>query len=64
MTDAELLLAIRSIVQEELKPVNEILNAHTKQLSEINESMGIVIDWIDEAARDKHLPPFASGQQM
>lgn len=57
MTDTEMLQAMEKLLDKKLEPINNKLN-------ELNESMGIVIDWIDEAARDKHLPPFASGQQM
>ncbi len=71
MNEQELLQAIGQMIDEKLNPIQtEISSIKTEmkesfesvheELSEIQTSLNIVVEWIDNAAQDKRLPPFAS----
>lgn len=60
LMDAKLGIALDdklpTMLNKALKPINE-------KLDRLEESVNIIIEWVDEAARDKNLPTFAAGRQ-
>ena len=47
MTDQELLQAIRTTVQEELKPINKRLETLEEGQAEIRNGVNTLLDWAD-----------------
>ena len=55
MTDQELLQAMRQMMQEELKPINQRLDTMEEGLEEVRTGVNILLDW---AARASHVLEF------
>lgn len=56
MTDQELLQAIRTTVQEELKPINERLSNIEEDLAEVRGGVNTLLDWADKVGDSISFP--------
>ena len=56
MTDQELLQAMRQMMQEELKPINQRLDTMEEGLEEVRTGVIILLDWAERASHVLEFP--------
>lgn len=56
MTDQELLQAMRQMMQEELKPINQRLDTMEEGLEEVRTRVNILLDWAERASHVLEFP--------
>ena len=56
MTDQELLQAMRQMMQEELKPINQRLDTMEEGLEEVRTGVNILLDWTERASHVLEFP--------
>ena len=56
MTDQELLQAMRQMMQEELKPINQRLDTMEEGLEEVRTGVNILLDWAERAGHVLEFP--------
>ncbi|MDB7817286.1 hypothetical protein [Intestinimonas butyriciproducens] len=56
MTDQELLQAMRQMMQEELKPINQRLDTMEEGLEEVRAGVNILLDWAERASHVLEFP--------
>lgn len=56
MTDQELLQAMRQMMQEELKPINQRLDTMEEGLEEVRTGVSILLDWAERASHVLEFP--------
>ena len=56
MTDQELLQAMRQMMQEELKPINQRLDTMEEGLEAVRTGVNILLDWAERASHVLEFP--------
>ena len=56
MTDQELLQAMRQMMQEELKPINQRLDTMEEGLEEVRTGVNSLLDWAERASHVLEFP--------